>query len=268
MISPKYKRATGKEVWRENLRTTIYAADKIRSNLGPKGAYKLITYNRGTEKVIKITKDAIAILSELAIQYPPAIIVSEAAKLQREEAGDGVTGFVIFLSALLRKADKLLSTKIHANTIIHGYHLATEKSLKILENQATPLNGKTLYILDIVDCKRNILTPQIRAMIQQAYPLALSNGVLERENIRFLRKTGGNLQDSSLIHGIVIKKQKAHPNMPDKIKDLRIAITTERLGINRLEIKMPGQGPYHINLNVKKPRANSSLQRNNTENKR
>src|SRR6202142_973295 len=56
IISPKYKRATGKEVWRENLRTTIYAADKIRSNLGPKGAYKLITYNRGPEKVIKITK--------------------------------------------------------------------------------------------------------------------------------------------------------------------------------------------------------------------
>ena len=253
IISSKYKCTTGKDVWRENLRTTIFAADKIRSTLGPQGSYKLVTYNRGPEQVIKVTKDAIAILDELAIQYPPAVIVSESAKLQREETGDGVAGFVIFLSALLKKADKLLSTKIHANTIIHGYHLATEKSLEILDRQAATANRQDTDILDLVDCKRNILTPQIRDMIRQAYPHAFSKGVFERENIRFLKKTGGELQDSSLIHGVVVKKQKAHPSMPDKIKGLRIAATSERLGINRLEVKMPGQGPYHIDLNVKAP---------------
>ena len=254
IISSKYKRTIGKEVWRQNLRTTIFAADKIRSTLGPKGAYKLITYNRGPEQVIKVTKDAIAILDELAIQYPPAVIVSEAAKLQREETGDGVAGFVIFLSALLKKADELLSVKIHANTIIHGYHLATEKSLEILERQAATANRQSFDILDLVDCKRNILTPQIRDMIRQAYPRVFSKGIFERENIRFLKKTGGEPKDSSLIHGVVVKKQKAHPCMPNRIKGLRIAVTSERLGINRLEVKMPGQGPYHINLNVKAPR--------------
>ncbi|HLN89304.1 MAG TPA: TCP-1/cpn60 chaperonin family protein [Candidatus Binatia bacterium] len=253
IISSKYQRTAGKDVWRENLRTTIFAADKIRSTLGPQGSYKLITYNKGPEQVIKVTKDAIAILDELAIQYPPAVIVSEAAKLQREETGDGVAGFVIFLSALLKKADELLGIKIHANTIIHGYHLATEKSLEILECQAATLNRQSSDILDLVDCKRNILTPQIRSMIRQAYPFTFSKGVFERENIRFLKKNGGSLRDSSLIHGIVIKKQKAHPCMPDKIRGLRIVVTSERLGINRLEVKMPGQGPYHINLNVKAP---------------
>ncbi len=39
--------------------------------------------------------------------------------------------------------------------------------------------------------------------------------------------------------------------MPDRIENLRIAITSERPGINRLEIKMPREGPVHINLNVK-----------------
>jgi chaperonin GroEL (HSP60 family) len=70
IISLNYKRTTGKDVWRENLRLAIFAADKIRSTLGPQGAYKLVVYNRGPEQVIKITKDAIAILDELAIQYP------------------------------------------------------------------------------------------------------------------------------------------------------------------------------------------------------
>ena len=251
VISKKIKRTTGKDVWRENIRTVIFAADKVRSTLGPKGAYKLVAYNRGPEQVVKVTKDAIAILDELAIQYPPAVIVSEAAKLQREEAGDGVTGFVIFLSALLRKADELLTMGIHANTIIHGYHLATEKALEILEHQATS-NSKS-DVLDIVDCQRNLLTPQIRSMIRQAYPFAFSDGRFEKENIGFLKKKGGNLQDSSLIQGVVIKKEKAHPNMPDQLRSLRIAITSSRLGINRLEIKMSGQGPAHIYLNIKTP---------------
>ena len=58
---------------------------------------KWSAYNRGPEQVDKSYKDAIAILDELAIQYPPAVIIAESAKMQREEAGDGVATFVVFL---------------------------------------------------------------------------------------------------------------------------------------------------------------------------
>jgi chaperonin GroEL (HSP60 family) len=253
IISSRYQRTTGKEAWRENLRYAIFAADKVRSSLGPKGAYKMVTYNKGPERVVKVTKDAVAILDELAIQYPPSVIISESAKMQREEAGDGVATFVIFASALLKKADELLNLGIHPNTIIHGYSLATNKAREIIDRQAIAGSSGDSDILDIVDCKRNLLTPQIRSMIRQAYPYAFCDNRYDKEKVRFLKKTGGCLKDLRLIKGVVIKKQKAHPNMSDKIKDLRIAITSEKLGINRLEIKMPGQGPYHINLNVKTP---------------
>ena len=250
VISPRIKRTTGKDVWRENLRSAIFAADKIRSSLGPLGAYKIVCYNRGPEQVVKVTKDAIAVLDELAIQYPPATIVAEAAKMQREEAGDGVATFVIFLSALLKQADELLSMKIHANTIIHGYHLATNKALEIIDKQAVPLNSLNSDVLDTVDCKRNLLTLQIRSMIIEAYSLGLSDGKFDKENVRFLKKQGGSTQESNLIKGIVIKKEKAHPNMPDRIENLRIAITSERPGINRLDTKMRGEGPSQINLTI------------------
>jgi chaperonin GroEL (HSP60 family) len=42
--------------------------------------------------------------------------------------------------------------------------------------------------------------------------------------------------------------------MPNLLSNLRIAITSGRLGINRLEIKMPGQGPAHIQLKVNSPK--------------
>jgi chaperonin GroEL (HSP60 family) len=66
-------------------------------------AYKRVAYNHGPEQVVKITKDSVAILDELAIQYPPSVISSESVKMQRREVGDGVSTFVVFLSALLKK---------------------------------------------------------------------------------------------------------------------------------------------------------------------
>lgn len=250
VISARISRLNGKETWRQNLRTVIYAGDKVRTCFGPKGSYKMVTYNRGPEQVIKITKDPIAILDELAIQYPPAVIVSESAKLQREEAGDGVTAFVVFLSSLLRKADELLFVGVHANTIIHGYYLAMNKALEILDRQALNIDGLGNKILDTVDCGRKLLTSNMCSMITEAYPFAFTDGRFEKENIRFIKKTGGSLKDSKLIHGVVIKKEKAHPNMPSNMKNLRIAITSERLGIDRLEVKMKGEGPVPIKLNV------------------
>ncbi len=250
IISPNYQRLNGKDAWRQNLRTAIFASDKIRSTLGPKGAYKLVTYNKGPEQVIKLTKDAVTVLDELAIQYPPAVIISESAKMQRQEAGDGTATFVVFLSALLKKADALLNMKIHANTIIHGYHLATEKAVEILDRQAINM-PENADILDTVDCKRSLLTQKIRTMIREAYPLTYAEGKFDLEHIRFLRKSGSVSDETSLIRGVVVKKPKAHPNMPDYLRNLRIALTSERLGFDRLELKMRGEGPTPIRLNIK-----------------
>jgi chaperonin GroEL (HSP60 family) len=83
------------------------------------------------------------------------------------------------------------------------------------------------------------------------YPLAFTEGRFDIANIRFLRRNGGFIDESALIHGIVIKKAKAHPNMPDRLKNLRIALTSKRLGFDRLELKMPKEGPTPIRLNIK-----------------
>ena len=129
-------------------------------------------------------------MDELAIQYPPAVIIAESAKMQREEVGDGVAGFVVFLSALLKKADELLSLGIHANTIIHRYYLATNKALEILESQAINQDSQNSDVLDTVDYGRSLLTSQMRSMIMEAYPLSFSEGIFDKENIRFLKNSG------------------------------------------------------------------------------
>jgi len=83
------------------------AAFKIGSSLGPKGAYKLVTYHKGPEMVMKVTKDSIDVVDELGIEYPAIMTLAEAAKIQRQHTGDGISTLLVLVSALLTEADKL-----------------------------------------------------------------------------------------------------------------------------------------------------------------
>ncbi len=58
IFSEKIKRTKGKDVWQENFHLAIFAADKVISTFGPKGAFKLV-YNKGPEQVVTVTEDAI-----------------------------------------------------------------------------------------------------------------------------------------------------------------------------------------------------------------
>src|ERR1700722_10971236 len=121
LYSPNFGRLRGKQAWRQNLGLASISAGKIESALGPMGAYKMVTYNRGPERVIKVTKDAVEMLSELEVQYPAVKTIAEAAKIHREHVGDGVSTFVIILAALLRESEGLMDKKIHPNVILRGY---------------------------------------------------------------------------------------------------------------------------------------------------
>jgi len=50
-----------KDAWRENLRLTIFAADKIRSTFGPQGAYKIVPFIQTTFKLSEIADPKIGV---------------------------------------------------------------------------------------------------------------------------------------------------------------------------------------------------------------
>src|SRR5205807_2670625 len=90
IFSKNFRRLEGKDAWRNNLELAALAASKVASCLGPTGAYKLVTYHLGPKLVTKVTKDAADIVDELGVQYPAVKTLAEAAKIHRDEAGDGV----------------------------------------------------------------------------------------------------------------------------------------------------------------------------------
>ena len=264
VFSPKYDYLKGKEAWKSNLRLTTLAADRIRSSLGPNGAYKMVTYNRGPEKVVKITKDAVLVLEELAIQYPTITVLAEAAKLHREQMGDGVKTFVILASSLLRKADELMEKGIHPMIILSGYEEAAEKAIETIGSSSQQLENLGLEeVLETADCGRGWLTEELKRNLIEVLEIASKDGKLDKDKIRIVRNPGGSQSETKFIKGLILKKSKLHPNMPDTVLEPKIAVTSERIGYNRLELKMPTEGPFHMKLTLETPQ--QLLECKNTE---
>jgi T-complex protein 1 subunit beta len=56
--------------------------------------------------------------------------------VQDDEVGDGTTSVTVLASELLREAEKLVSQKIHPQTIVEGYRLASQAAFKALSESA------------------------------------------------------------------------------------------------------------------------------------
>ncbi|MFA5869665.1 MAG: TCP-1/cpn60 chaperonin family protein [Candidatus Bathyarchaeia archaeon] len=229
--------------------------DKVRGSLGPRGGYKMVTYHRGPEQVVKISKDIIPALEEWGIQHPAASLICEAAKMQREEYGDGVTQFTILVSALIMAAEKLRNQGLHPNKIVEGYKDAARRSLETLEGISLEIDECSRgEALRGIDCGRGLLTGRLCEETLEASTLARTNGSTDPDKVRFLRKRGGESSESRLINGVVLIGEKAHPGMPDSIEEPRIALLSGGLA-HRVETKMRGEGPTEIEITITSPQS-------------
>jgi chaperonin GroEL (HSP60 family) len=250
LISPNFGRLKGKRAWRQNLNLAAMSAQKIESALGPKGAYKMVTFNRGPERIIKVTKDSVEMLKELEVQYPAVKTLAEAARLHREEVGDGVGTMVILIAGLLRESEALLDKKIHPNVILRGYVAATKEAIKIIDTTAVEKGDSRNQILDVADCGRGLLTPKLRAALLEAAERAESQGGIDLKRIRVITKSGGSVADSRLIRGVMVKKERMHPSMPGELRNVKVAMVNKTFDNKPLEVLMKGQGPFHIKLDI------------------
>src|SRR5712691_2198119 len=169
VFSKNFRRLEGKDAWRNNLELAALAASKVASCLGPTGAYKLVTYHKGPELVTKVTKDAVDIVDELGVQYPAVKTLAEAAKIHREEAGDGVSTLLVLISALLTEADRLIEMGVHPVAILEGYKDSAEKCLASIDDAAKdPSTDLEDNLMSLVDCGRGLLSKRLRSEMTQA----------------------------------------------------------------------------------------------------
>ena len=233
-------RNRGQEAQNSNIAAAKAVANAVRSTLGPKGMDKMLIDGMGD---IVITNDGATILKQMDIEHPAAKMMVEIAKTQDDEVGDGTTSAVVIAGELLTKAESLLSRKVHPTVIAEGYQQAAAKALEILSAIAIsvkPTDGAMLtHVAETAisgkgaEAYKGLLCGiVVRAVMMVADP----DGTVDIGHVNVQKKVGGKVEDTEIIEGMVIDKERAHPGMPRVVKNAKVLLLNAALEYKKTEV--------------------------------
>jgi len=173
-------------------------------------------------------------------------MIVEVAKAQDEECGDGTTTAVILTGELLKSAGELLDQNIHPTVITRGYQMATEKAVEILNKIAIPIKtGDKATLKDIAmtsmaskgaSSAKEMLANVVVESVTSVAEKIDGNTVVDLDNIQVQKKQGGTIQDTEIIKGIILDKERVHEGMPRQTKNAKIALVDAALEVKKTEV--------------------------------
>jgi len=197
-----------------------------------------------------ITNDGATILEQMEVENQIGKLLVELSKSQDQEIGDGTTGVTVLAGSLLEHAEGLLDQGLHPLRIAEGYEMACKVAIGKLEeiarefelgvtSRAVDLDAESRQSVDrealvktcmttlsskiVGRCKRRLAEMCVDAVLDVA---DLKRRDVNLDLIKLEGKSGGRLEDSSLVQGILLDKEFSHPQMPKVLEDVKIAILT------------------------------------------
>ena len=230
-------RYLGRDAQRMNILAGKILAETVRTTLGPKGMDKMLVDSLGD---IVVTNDGVTILKEMDIEHPAAKMLVEVAKTQEDEVGDGTTTAVIIAGELLKKAENLLEMEIHPTIIAMGYRQAAEKAQEILDDIAIDASDRDTLLKVAMTAMTGKGTEKAREplaeLIVDAVKQVEEDGEVEKDHIKIEKKEGAAVDDSTLVQGVIIDKERVHPGMPKKVENARIALLNCPIEVKETEV--------------------------------
>ena len=230
-------RSVGRDAQRNNILAGKVLAETVRTTLGPKGMDKMLVDGLGD---IVVTNDGVTILKEMDIEHPAAKRLVEVAKTQEDEVGDGTTTAVIIAGELLKKSESLLDQDIHPTIIAMGYRQAAEKAQEILDDIAIDSVDEETLIKVAMTAMTGKGTEAAREplakLIVDAVQKVAEDGAVDTDNIKIEKKDGAVVEDSTLVEGVIVDKERVHPGMPSEVKDAKIALVNSPLEVKETEV--------------------------------
>jgi thermosome len=234
------QRTRGRDAQGGNIAAAKAVASAVRTTLGPKGMDKMLVDTIGD---VVITNDGVTILKEMDIEHPAAKMMVEVAKTQDDEVGDGTTTAVVVAGELLKRSEDLLEQDVHPTVIAHGYRMAAKKAQEILNDIAVDIKADDFEMLrKIADtamtgkgaeaAKEKLCDLVVRAVTM----VADEDGTVDTEFIKVEKKVGGSIEDSEIIEGVVIDKERVHPGMPKVIKEAKILLLNAAVEFKKTEV--------------------------------
>lgn len=226
-------RIKGVEAQKANILAARSVSNLLRTSLGPKGMDKMLVSPDGE---VTITNDGATMLQKMEVEHQVAKLLVDLSQSQDNEIGDGTTGVTVLAGALLEQAEKLLDKGLHPVRISEGFEQASEVAIKHLQTIADTVSFSKENTEPLIDTAMTTLSSKIinlhkRKMAKIAVDAVLAVADFENKDVNFdlikvEGKPGGRIEETELIHGIVIDKEFSHPQMPKEIRDAKICILT------------------------------------------
>ena len=233
----------GRDAQKNNITAAKLVAELVKTSLGPRGLDKMLVDSLGD---VTITNDGATILKEIDAQHPAAKMMVEISKTIDTEVGDGTTSSVVFAGSLLEKAEKLLEKDVHSTLIVDGYQAASLKSLELLADLAKSVKpddseslikiAKTSMQSKLVSDDSESLSKLIVSAVLKIADKNENDYSVDLDNLKVEKKSGGSIQDTTLINGIVLDKEVVHSGMPTKIQKAKIALVNAALEVEKTEV--------------------------------
>ncbi|KDE56108.1 thermosome subunit alpha [Methanoculleus sp. MH98A] len=245
ILRDNVERTRGFEAQRSNIMAAKAIAAAVRTTLGPRGMDKMLVSSSGD---VVITNDGATILHEMSVQHPGGKLIVEVAETQDDEVGDGTTTATVLVGSLMEEAETLLAQEVHPTIIAQGYQLGMEKALAILKELAISISaddqenliklaGTAMTGKSIEAIKDQISTIVVDAVRLVATETGQGTYAVDEDDIKIKKQVGDSMDDAELIRGIVIDKKRVFEQMPDKIKDAKVALLAQPLEITKTQVK-------------------------------
>lgn len=239
----------------------------LKTCYGPMGLNKLVVNHLGK---LFITNDAATIIHQLDVQHPAAkLMVMASQNIEKEvssgyfllkiksftncmncifmKVGDG-TNFVILLAGcLLEKAEELIRQGLKPIEVVEGYELACSKVLEKILPTTVCEELNDFYNLDKVirAIKSSIASKQygqedfLAKLIAEACIAAMPSKkqatTFNTDNVRVCKVLGSGLLNSSLVHGMVFKKNVE--GTVTRVSGAKVAVYTCPIDVATTETK-------------------------------
>jgi len=236
-----------------NIEIVKSMAEFLKSSLGPMGMSKLMINKFGDTAV---TRDGAVILDMMDVYHPVAKFLKEAAKSVESAVGDGTKTAIILIGELVKRAERLMESGIRPGTIISGYKRACEIALSSLISLSRPfdLNNDELMKSIIrnmlrtrgIDVAVDHLSDLIIKAVNAAIEFRDGKVIIDRDVIQVVKKPGRGILESELIMGVVLDRGLAHPMMPKRMLNARVALLDMALKVDPFKHLQPYKREIHI----------------------
>ncbi|WP_436347916.1 thermosome subunit alpha [Natronorubrum sp. FCH18a] len=239
IMSEESQRTSGDDAQSMNITAGKAVAEAARTTLGPKGMDKMLVGSAGN---VVVTNDGVTILKEMEIDHPAANMIVEVAETQEEEVSDGTTSAVVIGGDLLSQAEDLLEQDVHPTSIEQGYRQASEKAKQLLEEIAIDVDANDTDTLEQIAATamtgkgaENAKDRLAELVVGAVTSVADDTGV-DTDNIKVETLVGGAIEDSELIDGVVVDKERVSDSMPYFAEDASVAVIDDSLEVAETEI--------------------------------